>query len=139
MQRKKLLAIGLLALALVLVLLLSFLPNRSGQASACQNLIYSMEDGDVEGTYAMLSDTVKAHVSLEQWQEQVDFVQRMYIGREDPPELIDRTEETVTGTDEQATIERYRIVTEFGPWEATCTFYESSGDQVGGFETDIGA
>lgn len=137
MTRKKRLLLIVVVIAVFVVFIISLI-SRGGQATACQELIYGMEDGDVEGTYAMLSDPAQQHVPIEEWGGQVDFVQQMYAGREEPPELIDTTEETPAATGDKATIETYRVVTDFGPWEAKCVFYESSGGQIGSFSTDIG-
>lgn len=138
MRRKMLLAVGLLGLGAVSVLLIVLFANSSGRATACQNLIYGMERGEVEETYAMLSDPAQNHVPIDEWAEQVDFVQRMFAGRENAPELIDSIEETAAFDGGKATTETYRVESKFGPWEASCTLFESADGKIGSFRADIG-
>lgn len=138
MNKKKLLVIIVLVAAIAMVALFALTGGRSGRATACQNLIYGMERGDVEETYAMLSESAQEITPIEEWQEDVEFVQNMYVGREEPPELIEE-EETESPIDGQRIIqETYLIESDFGPWHATCVQFESSDRKIGSFNNSIG-
>lgn len=134
-MRRRLIILGIVAVVAIIAVII--VVSRGGigtQTNACQNMIIGMRNGDVEGTYAMLSESARRVNPQENWQQLVGKYHGWLEGGTETPWFI--STETLEGTEDDpgnSTTMRYRFDSPTGEWDGICVFYGSENNGMGSF------
>lgn len=131
-MRRRLIILGILAGVAVIAVAVVLLSRSGGlgnqTSSACQDMLISLRNDDIDGSYNLLSDSAKEIVTREDWQEEAELYGFLLEGGVETPWFISSETQEATESDPlESTVERYRVDSSGGEWDGLCTFFQSGG------------
>ena len=137
MMRKRLLVLGGVILVVAAIVLLTRGGVLGKKTTACQSFIATIQKGDAQKSYNMLSATAQKSLKLSDWQKQVpDY--RLAYGRDTVPKLASDANKTSLNSSSDSLVEVYNISYQGMNYEATC-YLQKSGTSyaVDGFVSKV--